>query len=60
MQGRNIVEATFLQKVVNEAVVRAGLTNNPTCHTFRHSFATHRMEDGDALSMVQDNSGMQR
>jgi site-specific recombinase XerD len=42
-----------LDRVVYEAARRAGLGKRVTCHTFRHSFATHVLEAGYDIRQVQ-------
>lgn len=54
---RHHVLESGLQKAVKVAVDRAGITKRVGTHIFRHSFATHLLEDGVNIRIVQELMG---
>lgn len=54
---RHHVHENGLQKAVKRAGVEAGITKRVNCHSLRHSFATHLLEDGYDIRTVQELLG---
>ena len=54
---RHHLHESGLHRAIKQAVQKTGIPKRVSCHTFRHSFATHLLQNGYDIRTVQELLG---
>ncbi|WP_353412389.1 integron integrase [Arenicella sp. 4NH20-0111] len=54
---RHHLHSSVIRKAVKQATIQSNVNKRVSCHTFRHSFATHLLEGGADIRTVQELLG---